>query len=143
VKESPLPALISRSQVAAGLSLERLIPDIERGFLAFHEGRAPISPVTSLHFPEVRGETHIRAGYFTDGEIACAKVANFFFDNPAKGLPTMDCVVVVSSRRTGRIRALICDGGLLSDLRTAAASAVAAGVLARKDAATVGLVGAG
>jgi len=143
VDERATPPVLSRSDVASGISLESLIPEIERGFRAFHEGRAPISPVASLHLPEVRGETHIRAGYFSDGEIVCVKVANFYFDNPSKGLPTMDCVIVVSARHTGRIRALICDGGLLSDLRTAAASAVAANALSRRDATTVGLIGAG
>lgn len=143
MSEISVPPVVSREQVVAGISLERLIPEIERGFRAFHEGRVQIAPVTSLHLPEVRGETHIRAGYFTDGEIVCVKVAHFYYDNPGKGLPTMDCVIVVSSRTTGRIKALICDGGLLSDMRTAAASAVAANVLARKDAGTVGLVGAG
>jgi ornithine cyclodeaminase len=93
--------------------------------------------------PEVNGETHIRAGYFTDGAIMCVKVANFFFDNPRAGLPTLDCAVVVSDRRTGRLLAVICDGGLLSDMRTAAASAVAARALARDDASTLGLIGAG
>lgn len=138
-----LPLVLSRQEVAAKLSFERLIPAIEIGFRAFHAGRAPVSPVTSLHMEDVHGETHIRAGYLTDGSVLCVKVANFYFDNPRAGLPTMDCAVIISDRKTGRVRAIVCDGGLLSDMRTAAASAVAACVLARRDAKTVGLVGAG
>lgn len=141
--EHALPLMLSRQEVAAKLSFERLIPAIEEGFRAFHAGRAPVSPVTSLLMEDVHGETHIRAGYLTDGSVLCVKVANFYFDNPRAGLPTMDCTVIVSDRKTGRVRALVCDGGLLSDMRTAAASAVAARVLARQDASTVGLVGAG
>jgi len=138
-----LPRMISRQEIAAELSFERLIPAIEEGFRAFHAGRAPASPVTSLHMEDVHGETHIRAGYLTDGSVLCVKVANFYFENPGAGLPTMDCAVIVSDRKTGRVRAIVCDGGLLSDMRTAAASAVAARALARADAETVGLVGAG
>lgn len=138
-----LPQLLSRQEVAANLSFDRLIPAIEDGFRAFHAGRAPVSPVTSLYMEDVHGETHIRVGYLTDGNLLCVKVANFYFDNPRAGLPTMDCAVIASDRKTGRVRAIICDGGLLSDMRTAAASAVAAGVLARRDARSVGLVGAG
>lgn len=137
------PMVLSRAQVATKLSFERLIPEIEKGFRAFHAGRAPVSPVTSLHMEDVHGETHIRAGYLTDGSVMCVKVANFYFDNPHAGLPTMDCAVIISDRQTGRVRAIVCDGGLLSDMRTAAASAVAAQALARRDATTVGLVGAG
>lgn len=140
---TPSPLFVSREIVASRLRLEDLIPAIEEGFRAFHAGRSQLSPVTSLHLPEVNGETHIRAGYFTDGKIICVKVANFFFDNPRRGLPTLDCVMVISSHDTGRVRAVICDGGLVSDMRTAAASAVAANILARNDAATLGLVGAG
>ena len=140
---STLPPMLSRQEVAANLSFDRLIPAIEDGFRAFHAGRAPVSPVTSLHMEDVNGETHIRAGYLTDGSVLCVKVANFYFDNPRAGLPTMDCAVIVSDRRTGRVRVIICDGGLLSDMRTAAASAVATRVLARSDANSVGLVGAG
>jgi ornithine cyclodeaminase len=45
--------------------------------------------------------------------------------------------------KTGRLRALIADGGLLTELRTAAAGAVAADLLARPQAQTAAVIGTG
>ena len=137
-----VPPVVSREQVAARISLERLIPEIERGFRAFHDGRVQVAPWMFSSSRRTRRNSYPRRLLHRWRNSLCESGA-LLLRQSRKGLPTMDCVIVVSSRTTGRIKALICDGGLLSDMRTAVASAVAANVLARKDAGTVGLVGAG
>jgi ornithine cyclodeaminase/alanine dehydrogenase-like protein (mu-crystallin family) len=63
-------------------------------------------------------------------------------DNAAKGLPTIQGTYQLFDNATGAAVALM-DGTELTRLRTAAASALAADYLARKDASTLLLVGAG
>lgn len=62
--------------------------------------------------------------------------------NPARGLPAVHALYLLSHTGTGQPVALL-DGGVLTARRTAAASALAADFLARADAARLLLVGAG
>src|SRR5262249_31212140 len=63
-------------------------------------------------------------------------------DNPAKGLPTITASYLLIDNETGATVAMM-DGTELTRRRTAAASALAADYLARKDAPTMVMVGAG
>jgi ornithine cyclodeaminase len=58
-------------------------------------------------------------------------------------LPTRDGAIVLANRTNGRIEAILCDAGLITDMRTAAASAVAVDTLAPSGLLSLGLVGAG
>ncbi|TFV35841.1 cyclodeaminase, partial [Bradyrhizobium niftali] len=66
-----------------------------------------------------------------------------FFDNPKIGLPSTNGMMVLLSSKTGLVQALLLDNGYLTDVRTAAAGAVAAKYLARKDAFVAAILGAG
>src|SRR3546814_1564930 len=69
---------------------------------------------------------------WTVGDYVCVKVANVFPGNAARGLPSVNGVVVLFSGRTGEVLALV-DGGELTARRTAAASTLAADYLAWRD----------
>jgi ornithine cyclodeaminase len=71
-----------------------------------------------------------------------AKVVSVFADNPSRGLPLIHGVYLLTDAATGRPAALL-EAGWLTALRTAAASALAATRLARDDAGSLALVGAG
>jgi alanine dehydrogenase len=70
------------------------------------------------------------------------KTVVFKSDNAALGLPTIQASYLLIEQKTGETVAMM-DGGEITRRRTAAASALAADYLARKDAATMTLVGAG
>lgn len=70
------------------------------------------------------------------------KTVVFKTDNAAKGLPTIQASYLLIDQKTGETVAMM-DGGEITRRRTAAASALAADYLARKDADTLTLVGAG
>jgi ornithine cyclodeaminase len=63
-------------------------------------------------------------------------------DNPAQGLPTITANYLLIDNRTGATVAMM-DGTELTSRRTAAASALAADYLARKDASSMLMVGTG
>ena len=75
-------------------------------------------------------------------EWAGLKTVIFKTDNAAQGLPTIQANYLLIDQKTGATVALM-DGGEITRRRTAAASALAADYLARKDAEVMTLVGAG
>jgi ornithine cyclodeaminase len=70
------------------------------------------------------------------------KTVVFKSDNPKQGLPTITANYLLIDNRTGATVAMM-DGTELTRRRTAAASALAADYLARKDASTMLMVGTG
>jgi ornithine cyclodeaminase len=78
----------------------------------------------------------------SDGGYIGVKIVTVSPDNNALGKPAVMGLYVLLDGRTGEPKALI-DGQRLTLWRTAAASALAAGYLARKDASRLLLVGAG
>lgn len=76
------------------------------------------------------------------GDLLGIKVATVFRDNPLQGLPSVNGQYLLLSGRTGEFLAAL-DGRALTLLRTAAVSALAAKLLAPRDARTLLLVGTG
>src|SRR5205085_2251201 len=71
-----------------------------------------------------------------------AKIVSVFRGNPARGLPTVTSIYLLSDYETGAPLAIM-DGSYLTALRTAAGSAVATRLLARTEAHTLGVFGTG
>src|SRR3954465_10709368 len=74
--------------------------------------------------------------------LAIVKWVTSFPHNPARGLPVVTGVIVVSDAGTGAELAIV-DCRSVTWLRTGAAAAVSAQVLARSEARSVGLIGCG
>lgn len=70
------------------------------------------------------------------------KAICIFPGNPAAGLDTHQGVVMLFSERTGEPRAVL-NASAVTEIRTAAVSAVATGLLARADAAELAIIGTG
>ena len=75
--------------------------------------------------------------------MAVVKLATGVPSNVALGLPTGDGLMIVVDRRTGLARAILLDRAYLTDLRTAAAGAIAAKHLAPSRVRRIGMLGAG
>ena len=83
----------------------------------------------------------LKPAWRTGGPMV-VKIVNVFPENAAHGLPAVLGLVVLFDGATGDALAVI-DGRALTVRRTAAASALAAGYLARRDATTLLMVGTG
>lgn len=102
-------------------------------------------PVRHHHDFEVPGEadgTLLLMPAWVPGKYIGVKLATVVPGNGSRGLPAVMATYCLSSGRTGEMLALI-DGGELTARRTAAASALAADYLARKDAGHLLVVGTG
>ena len=78
----------------------------------------------------------------TESKALGTKIVSVFPQNPTRGLPTIPALYVLLDYETG-IPVAVMDAGLITGLRTAAASAVATKYLAREDAKTLGIFGTG
>ncbi len=135
--------IVSPEEIAAVLPRVNVVVEIAAGFVAYSAGRVTVPPVGELLFPRDNGELHIKYGTIDGDDIAVIKVATGFYDNPAKGLPPFGGLNLVMSARTGLPVAVLLDGGMLTNERTAAAGAVAARHLALPDVKVIGILGSG
>jgi len=116
---------------------------IEDAFLALATKPVAMPDILRLDIPEHRGEVDVKTAYIPGLDHFAIKISPGFFDNPKLGLPSTNGMMVVLSARTGLVEALLLDNGYLTDIRTAAAGAVAARHLAREDARAAAVLGAG
>lgn len=93
----------------------RLVLDTVRDALVAHaEGRTSVPPPLHMDFPETDRDCHVKAGWITGATDFTIKIATGFYRNPALGLPVNHGLVCVVSARTGQVRALLDDRGLLT-----------------------------
>jgi ornithine cyclodeaminase len=125
------------------LDTQQLIQEIETGFVLYSEGKVNVPPVGFLHFEDPPGDVHIKYGFISGGEHYVLKMASGFYNNPELDLPVADGVILVFSQKTGELKLILADKCWLTDMRTAAAGAVAAKHLAPKRVNHIGIVGTG
>ncbi|KAB0268149.1 ectoine utilization protein EutC [Microvirga brassicacearum] len=116
---------------------------VENAFAALATKAVVMPPILRLDIAEHRGEVDVKTAYVPGLDGFAIKVSPGFFDNPKLGLPSLNGLMILLSTRTGLVEALLLDNGYLTDVRTAAAGAVAAKHLARPDAHTAAILGAG
>lgn len=139
----PPPVLVlSRADVLELLSLRECIDAVEGAFRGHAAGRT-LGPGV-LEVPAADGGFHVKAAALLGerGYFAAKTNANFPGNAGRFGLPTIQGVVVLIDARTGEPLAVI-ESGSVTALRTAAATGVAARLLARRDARTATIVGCG
>jgi ornithine cyclodeaminase len=116
---------------------------VEEGFTTLAGGKVVMPPIMTLMVPDHNGEVCVKSAYVPGVDSFAMKMSPGFFDNPKLGLPSTTGLMVLFSSRTGMLEALLLDNGYLTDVRTAAAGAVAARHLARKGATHACILGAG
>jgi ornithine cyclodeaminase len=132
----------------ADLRAELGLGDPERAAIravypSISRGEASMPPIVRLDVPDHNGEVDIKTAHLPGVAGIAVKVSAGFFDNPARGLPSLGGLMVVLDAETGVPQAALFDNGYLTDLRTALAGGVAADQLARPDATRVAVIGAG
>ncbi|WP_375779103.1 ectoine utilization protein EutC [Bradyrhizobium sp. ma5] len=141
---------MAKVRILTERDLRRIVPldpiavqCVESAFHSLATKAVMMPPIMRLEIPEYRGEVDVKAAYVPGIEGFAVKVSPGFFDNPKIGLPSVNGLMVLLSSVTGLMQGLLLDNGYLTNVRTAAAGAVAAKHLARKDASVAAIVGTG
>ncbi len=116
---------------------------IEQAFAALAKGGVVMPPILSMDLHEANGEVDVKTAYIPGFDGFAIKVSPGFFDNPKLGLPSLNGLMILFSAKTGLVESLFLDNGYLTDIRTAAAGAVAARHLAPERVETAGVIGTG
>jgi thiomorpholine-carboxylate dehydrogenase len=129
--------ILDEEAVRGLLRIERLIPAIERALADLSAGRV-IQPVrVVVPVADHHGFLGVMPAYA--GALG-AKLVTFYPDN--RGVPTHHAMILLFRPETGEPLVTM-DGRLITEMRTAAASAAATKVLARPEAAVLGILGSG
>jgi ornithine cyclodeaminase len=135
--------VIGIEAIKKALGRVNLMLAIEDGFVAYSQGEAVVPPIADLRFDKPPGEVHIKYGYLKNDDYYVVKIASGFYENSKAGLPSSNGLMLLFSQRTGEPLVLLQDNGLLTDVRTAVAGAIAAKYLAPKAVSRIGILGTG
>ena len=141
-----MPLLLSRSDVETVLTMPHAISAVEDGFRQLALGNVVMPQRTVIRVAPAKG-LHLGMPAYLGSEedpgVLALKVVTVFPDNPSKhDLPTIIGTLILNDPQTGALLAIM-DAGYMTAVRTGAASGVATKYLARDDARSVGMFGAG
>jgi alanine dehydrogenase len=131
--------VFSRQAVYEAVSPHEAYDAVREAFVAHHRGEWTMQPkvyVTNYPAGDFRAMPALGGGH------ALLKWVTSFPGNPARGLPTVTGLVLLSNAETGQLEAAL-DAAAVTALRTAAAGVIAADTLARAGAESVAVVGCG
>ena len=132
--------ILSAADVRAALPMSKAIDAMRHAYSQLSAGKVTAPP--RQHISTEKGVTLLMPAHLPERSEFGIKVVSVYDDNPNLDLPRIAATVLVLDPRTGLPKAFM-DGSSLTAIRTGAGGGVAADLLARKDAKTVGLFGAG
>ena len=135
--------VLNAADVASCIDMVRAIDASTEALTMLVEGRAEIpvrhhldlghdDPAVALFMP----------GFVPDLDVLGLKIATLVGANPGRGLPTTPCVIALVDPDTGFVEALI-ESTWLTNVKTGGGTGVATRLLAREDAKTYAVIGAG
>lgn len=136
--------IISKAEIYQALEWTEAINAVADGFAALARKQAIVPQRMGFPQKAKNGILLLMPGVINSGELSGlgVKLVSVFNNNPAKNLPLIYGLVTLFDGDTGRPLALL-DGGAVTAIRTGAVSGVATRLLAREDADTLALFGAG
>jgi alanine dehydrogenase len=132
-------AVLGADDVLRAVSPDAAVEAVRGAFIAHYRGEWTMPPkvyVTNYPAGDFRAMPALGGGH------ALLKWVTSFPGNPARGLPTVTGVVLVSNADTGQLEAML-EAGAVTALRTGAAAVLAAETLGPEDAVSAAVIGAG
>jgi alanine dehydrogenase len=134
--------ILSRNDVQQSVTMKQAIDVVKQAFISFTRKEAILPLRTQIPVKEYEGTTLFMPAYLSKMESLGAKIVSVFPKNVKHNRPTIHALVIICDAKTGQPSAMM-DGTYLTALRTGAVSGVATDLLARKEAGTAAIIGAG
>jgi ornithine cyclodeaminase len=134
--------ILELSAIRRVLVYSEIVDLMRDALMAQFRGECQTPMPMHLDIAIAQAEVHMKSSYRRGGRYFALKVASTFPGNIGRGLPTGNGMMLLASAETGQPVALLADAGHLTDVRTAAAAAMVARQLGRKDR-VLGIVGTG
>jgi ornithine cyclodeaminase/alanine dehydrogenase-like protein (mu-crystallin family) len=136
------PRFFDEAEVRARLRISDLIDAMQRALIEFSAGRVQQPVRTVLQFGAEHSLFGVMPSYVPSLPALGAKLVTVCDSNAKRGLGTHQAIIVMLDPQTGIAEAIL-DGRYITEVRTAAVSAVSVRHLARKDARVLGILGSG
>jgi len=136
------PLFLNEDQVRQHLRMADLIPAMEKALIEFSAGKVtqPVRSVIKVDVAAATGFLGLMPAHAPDG--LGLKAVTFYPSNAERGIPTHMATIFLVDPDTGTPLAIM-DGRLITEMRTAAASAAATKLLAPTDAKILAILGSG
>ncbi len=130
---------LSQADVIRLLDVDKLLEALAASFVELSAGRTSVPPRIAARTPS-GGLLGAMPGY--SAGVLEAKLVSVFPQNHVRGIPSHQGLIALFDENTGAPLAVM-DGVVITAIRTGASAAVAARYLARPDASTLAIIGAG
>ncbi len=134
--------LLSEKQVQGLIDIDELIAALEQSHIQYSAGNAVMPVRLVVPLPQIDGRITSMPGYLNEDKALGMKVVTYFQNNPKQNLPAILATIMLFSTETGKMIAAM-DGGYITAIRTACASAMATKILANPQTPVLGILGAG
>lgn len=134
--------ILCEEDIRRALPMKEAVEAMKEAFKAVSAGQVKMPTRTHIDISTYSGTALFMPSYADCFGKISVKVVNVFPANPKRGLPSIQGIVCLLDGQTGSPLAIL-NGTFLTALRTGAASGAATDLLARPDADTVAIIGAG
>lgn len=134
--------LLNEQDIKSFYKIEHAISDVRETLIAKAQNKVQSPHRTVLEFPERNASSLYMPSADLENKVAAVKVVTIFPNNPKKGLPTTQGVIVLTSAETGEHLSFL-NASYLTRLRTGAMTALATDHLAKKSSEVLTVIGTG
>jgi ornithine cyclodeaminase/alanine dehydrogenase-like protein (mu-crystallin family) len=131
---------LDHEQIKKIISYDALVPEMRRALIEFSAGRVTQPLRTILAVPQHHGRFAVMPAVY--GDVMGAKMVSVYPGNASHNLPTHSSEIHLFSAVTGQSLAIL-HGDLITEMRTAAVSSIAADLLSPPHARVLAILGAG
>ena len=139
--------IVPLADIQSAITAKAAIEAVKAGFIAHARGQVhcpePVQIVFRDDQLEQHGECHVKSAIWSGRPYAAVKIASGSYRNAARGLPGAGGMIIMIATDTGLPEAILHDECWLTNVRTAAAGALAAGLKPVSNDATLGVIGTG
>jgi ornithine cyclodeaminase len=136
--------ILNAEEVRQALPMHECIAAMKQAYAALSAGTAEVPLRTRLAVQPNEGMSILMPAFVDEkeGQSLAVKIVSLFNKNPKRGLPLILATVLVFDPQTGALEAVL-EGGAVTAIRTGAGCGAATDLLARSDAKTLAVFGAG
>jgi ornithine cyclodeaminase/alanine dehydrogenase len=134
--------VLSRQNVEQVLNLSEVIISVKNVYCKKSEGLALTWPTLFYDFERGKADMDIKSGYIKGIEVYGSKTVSWFGNNTELNLPALNGLITVFDGKTGMPLGLV-EGSYITGMRTGAAGAIGAQLLARPESENLMILGAG
>jgi ornithine cyclodeaminase/alanine dehydrogenase-like protein (mu-crystallin family) len=133
---------LDAAQVREALPMREAVAAVRAAYVELSGGSADVPARHGIRMAQHQALTLVMPGYLAGADALAVKVVGIHDANPGRGLARIQGVLLLLDAPTG-VPLAVMDAAPLTAIRTGASSAVATELLARKQAGTVAILGAG